>query len=64
MILEGDEVVGTMVLGGVEVKRRIKGKTEPLRTYKSEEERLQALEDVFGSELTQERGGSWGVGLS
>lgn len=58
MILEGDEVVGTMVLSEGDVKRRVEGKTEPLRTYKSEEERLQALEDVFGSKLTQER---WGI---
>ena len=54
MILEGEEVVGTLILDGRDVKRRVKGKTEYLRTCKTEEERVQALEDVFGLRLTDE----------
>lgn len=54
MILEGEEVVGTWILEGRDVERRVKGKTEYLRTCKTEEERVQALEDVFGLRLTDE----------
>lgn len=54
MILEGDEVVGTLILGGGDVKKRTKGKTEQLRTCKTEEERVQALEDLFELRLTDE----------
>ena len=36
------------------MKRWVKGKTEHLRTCKTEEERVRALEDVFGLRLTDE----------
>lgn len=54
MILEGGEVVGTLILGGGDVKRRVRGKTEHLRTCRTEEERVQALEELFGLRLTDE----------
>lgn len=54
MILEEDEVVGTMVLGGSDVKRRERGNTEHLRTCRTEKERVQALEEVFDLRLTDE----------
>lgn len=54
MILEGEEVVGTLIFDGSDVKRRVKGKTEQSRTCKTEEERVQALEDVFGLRMTDE----------
>lgn len=54
MILEGEEVVGTLILSGSDVKSRLQGKTEHLRTCKTEEERVQALDDVFGLSLTEE----------
>ncbi len=54
MILEREEMVGTLILEGSEVKKRVKGKTEHLRTCKTEGERVRALEDVFGLRLTDE----------
>ena len=54
MILGGEEVVGTLILEGGDVKRRVKGKTEHLRTCRTEEERVRALEEVFGLRLTDE----------
>ena len=54
LILVGVEVVGRLVLGGGDIKRRVRGRTEHLRTCKTEEERVQALEDVFGLKLTDE----------
>ena len=61
-ILEGDEVVGVLILEGAEVKRRVMGKTEPLRTCRTEEERVRALEEVFGMRLTdEERSGIRGM---
>lgn len=54
MVLEGEEVVGTVVLNGGEVKRRVKGETEYLRTCRTEEERVKALEELFGLRLTDE----------
>ena len=54
MILEGSEVVGTLFLDGGDVKRRVKGEMEHLRTCKTEEKRVQALEVVFGLRLTDE----------
>lgn len=53
-ILKGEEEVGSLILGGGDVTRRVKGKTEHLRTCKTEEERVRALEDVFGLRLTDE----------
>ncbi|KAL9134041.1 MAG: hypothetical protein Q9175_004780 [Cornicularia normoerica] len=53
-ILEGEEVGGSLILGGGDVRRRVKGKTEHLRTCKTEEEWVRALEDVFGLRLTDE----------
>ena len=54
MFLEGEDVVGTLILSGSDVKRRIGGKTEHLRSCKTEEERVRALEEVFGLRLTDE----------
>ena len=54
MVMEGDDVVGTLILEGGEVKRRVNGKTEHLRTCNTEEERVRALEDVFALRLSDE----------
>lgn len=54
MVREGEEVVGTLILQDGEVKRRVSGKTEHLRTCKTEEERVRALEDIFELRLTDE----------
>ncbi len=62
MVLEGEEVVGTAILEGNELKRRIKGKTEHLGTFKTEEERIEALKRWFDIELSEEeRGGIKGM---
>jgi len=59
---EEQEVVGTVMLVGNEVKRRVKGKTELLVTCKTEEERVQALEKWFDIHLTyEERKGIMGM---
>lgn len=54
MIMEGEEVVGQVILSGGEVKRRIKGVTEHLVTCRGEGERVDALERWFGVRLTGE----------
>ena len=54
MILEEGEAVGTLILEGGEVKRRVRGRTEHLMTCKTEEERVLALANVFGLRLTDE----------
>lgn len=62
MIMEGEEVVGQVILSGDEVKRRIKGVTEHLVTCKGEGERVEALEKWFGVKLTgEERRGIGGM---
>ena len=48
-----EKVVGELNLAGSDVKRMVKGKTEPSRTRKTEE-RAQGLEDVFGLKLADE----------
>lgn len=47
-------MVGALLLSESDVKRRANGKTENLRRCKTEEERVEALEDVFGLWLTEE----------
>lgn len=54
MILEGGEVVGTLMLVGAEVKRRVGGKVEHIMTCKTEAERVQALEKWFGIRLRED----------
>ncbi|KAL9634973.1 MAG: hypothetical protein Q9164_003756 [Protoblastenia rupestris] len=51
---ENADLVGQLTLVGGEVKRRIKGQTEVLRVCKNEEERVVALEELFGIKLTAE----------
>ena len=51
---DGKEVVGQLILNGNVVKRRIKGETEVLKECKSEQERVKALEEVFGIRLEKE----------
>ena len=47
-------MVGTLLLNESDVKRRGNGKTETLRRCKTEEERVEAVEDVFGLRLAEE----------
>ena len=54
LVMEGEEIVGEMILTGSEVKRRIKGETAHLMSCKSEGERVEALESWFGLRLTGE----------
>ena len=54
LVMEGEEIVGEMILTGSEVKRRIRGETEHLMSCKSERERVEALERWFGLRLTGE----------
>ena len=62
LVMEGEEIVGQMILTGGEVKRRIGGETEHLMSCKSEGERLDALERWFGLRLTgEERRGIQGT---
>jgi len=62
MIREGDEIIGTMILNGDVVKRRIRGETEELKRCGTEGERVQALERWFGIALTaEERRGITGM---
>lgn len=42
-----NEVVGTLILSESDFKKKANGKTEHLRMCKKEEERVEALEDVF-----------------
>lgn len=54
MIREGDVIVGTIVLNGDVVKRRIRGETEELKRCGTEGERAKALERWFGIAVTAE----------
>lgn len=54
MILRNEEIVGALTLVGAEVKRKVRGETEHLRTCKTEAERLEALREVFGITLGRE----------
>ena len=61
-ILEEGEVVGTLILVGGDLKKRIKGITEDLMAFKIEEDRVQALEEWFGIKLgDDERAGIRGM---
>ena len=61
-ILEEGEIVGTLMLVGVDLKRRIKGKTEELKVCKTEEDRVQVLKEWFGIKLgDDERAGIRGM---
>ncbi|KAI9678806.1 MAG: N-terminal acetyltransferase [Caeruleum heppii] len=51
-ILEGDTVVGNIVLVGNEVKRRLCGKSEHLQTCDTEQQRVEALARWFDIRLT------------
>jgi len=48
-----EDVVGCVILMDGQLKRRIRSETEVLATFKNEEERVQALKEWFGIELTQ-----------
>jgi arylamine N-acetyltransferase len=49
----GEEaVVGVLVLTGNTLKRRISGKTEHLATFENESQRVRALKEWFGIEMT------------
>ena len=62
MILEEEEVVGTLMLVGGDLKRRMKGRTEDLKACKIEEDRVQALGEWFGIKLEdEERAGIRGM---
>ena len=62
MLMEGEEVVGEMILFGGEVKRRVRGETEVVLSCKGEDERVRALEEWFGLKLTgEERRGIRGL---
>lgn len=62
MVLEGEEIVGTLILEGSGLKRRIKGKMEQLGTFQTENERVEALKKWFDIELSEEeRGGIKGL---
>ena len=45
MILEEGEIVATLMLVGGDLRRRIKGEIEDLKACKTEEDRVQALEE-------------------
>lgn len=51
MVLEEDEILGTLMLVGGDLKRRIKGLTLDSKACKTEEDRVQALERWFGIKL-------------
>ena len=51
---DSGELVGTMTMVGGEVKRVIEGKSEVLMECKTEDERVQALKEVFGIGLIDE----------
>ena len=51
---KGEEVVGKEMLWGAEVKRNMGGKTQLVKTCRTEEERIMVLRDVFGLVLSQE----------
>lgn len=60
--MEGEDVVGTLIMTDGNVKRRIRGKNELLRECKSEVDRWEALEEYFGIVLgEQERMGIKGM---
>ncbi|KAF2103852.1 cysteine proteinase [Rhizodiscina lignyota] len=50
---EADEIVGVYILYGETLKKRLHGENEVLIEFKSEDERLKALEDYFGISFNQ-----------
>jgi arylamine N-acetyltransferase len=61
MIMENETLIGTLILDGEVVKRRIRGSTEKW-ICKTEDERVEALKTWFKIELTQdERAGIRGL---
>lgn len=53
MILEGDELVGNLILQN-DMKRRLHGKTEHIETFENEGQRLAALRKWFGIVFTRD----------
>ncbi|KAL6717662.1 hypothetical protein ACLMJK_005577 [Lecanora helva] len=53
-LMRDEETFGSVVLIGGELKRRVEGKTEHLKTCEKEEERVEILEKWFGVRLAQE----------
>ena len=51
MLMEHGELVGTVMLVDAEVKKRVRGQTEYVMTCRTESERVQALEELFGIRL-------------
>ncbi|KAM3072365.1 hypothetical protein ACMFMG_009174 [Clarireedia jacksonii] len=51
---DSENVVGTVILVNNFLKRRIKGKTEHIATFTCEAERVEALKEWFGIELTED----------
>ena len=61
-ILEGEEILGSLVLVGNELKRRLRGRTETLMICETEQQRIDALEKWFDITLTaDERHGIKGL---
>ncbi|KAI9700019.1 MAG: N-terminal acetyltransferase [Candelina mexicana] len=54
MVMERDDIVGTLTLFVADVKRRIRGKTDHLESCETEEQRIGALEKYFGIALSEE----------
>lgn len=55
MILNSDrEIIGQYVLSGKEVKRRVNGQTETLRTLENEQDRVKALTKYFHMHLRED----------
>jgi arylamine N-acetyltransferase len=49
----GDEIVGTLVLFGNSAHKRVQGVKEHLAIFEKEEDRIQALKQYFGIELSE-----------
>lgn len=52
MIMEEGKLVGTMMLVGGDLKRRVRDETEHLRACKNEKQRVEALSEWFGIKLS------------
>ncbi|KAJ3045614.1 N-terminal acetyltransferase, partial [Rhizophlyctis rosea] len=52
---DGGRIVGKVMLANGLVKRNLGGKTELVKECRTEEERVEALRERFGIELTQEQ---------
>jgi len=57
MVMEEGELVGTLTLVGGDVKRRIRGETEHLKTCENEVDRVKAMEEYFGIKLGPDEAG-------